>query len=670
MADRKRRGGQDQPSDENSQSIFDLFEPAPEKDTDSFGKIPVIRAEEEIDLSDGASQAEVKAAADAEAAGLQHWTAPPTGQIPAVLGSDEKAGLWGNVEGPSWQGDDTSWSGPDLSDVFAETDSIDNSSGSINEPEEDGAYRTAKDSPRVAAPRNNPTPRVAPSRPGSQDPTLAQDQPLDQFRDQLRDQQGNPGRPTQPQATRPQPIQAPPGSHQVRTGNTPTPGRPDAGNPKERTSPGRTGPVPRSRVTQRPGSDNSTNELWSRNSQKVQPQPRQATPPPPRQQTPNPVNRTERPADSRSSSGLHEGGPGRTDGRQPTSRPGALEGGRPSEARRAEPRDQVRREPRTDQLRPGPGDRQPVGDQDFDQGDYESDRTEQQNVDRRPVANSERHDSGLDSAQSGRDLPKAIAVGVGLAVLVIGAIILGPQAMLALASVVALLAVLELFNAMRLAGLRPATLLGAVGTVAVPAAAFYRGDAAFPLITGLAVVFSALWYLVGADFERPVLNMSLTLKGILWIGGLAGFAGLMLRETGGMELLAATVLITVASDTIAYIGGKSFGSKPLHQVSPNKTWEGTLSGFFAAVFVGLALGLTEVGTIWDESILAAVSLGVVVGVLAPIGDLAESLVKRDLGVKDMGTLLPGHGGVLDRIDGLLFALPGAYYLALVYSLFA
>jgi len=78
--------------------------------------------------------------------------------------------------------------------------------------------------------------------------------------------------------------------------------------------------------------------------------------------------------------------------------------------------------------------------------------------------------------------------------------------------------------------------------------------------------------------------------------------------------------------------------------------------------------VTNLIDVFDGQFVSVMVLAAVVGVLAPIGDLAESLVKRDLGVKDMGTLLPGHGGILDRVDGLLFALPGAYYVAVVYSL--
>lgn len=279
------------------------------------------------------------------------------------------------------------------------------------------------------------------------------------------------------------------------------------------------------------------------------------------------------------------------------------------------------------------------------------------------------YEDGLDyGPEGGRNIPQAIGVGLALASLVLAAMWFGAETTLALIVVLALLAVLELYNAMRMAGLRPATLLGIVGTVAAPAAAFYRGDAAFPLIVGLTVVFGTLWYLVGADTERPVLNLSLTMMGIFWVGGLAAFGALMIRQDGGIELLLATIIITVASDTMAYIGGRAYGSKPFHHASPNKTWEGTITGFAGAMFAGFAIGVTEMGTIWDTNLVPAIVLGAVVGCLAPMGDLAESVVKRDLGVKDMGTLLPGHGGVLDRVDGLLFALPGAYYLALVYGL--
>ncbi|MGI9616551.1 MAG: phosphatidate cytidylyltransferase, partial [Acidimicrobiales bacterium] len=244
----------------------------------------------------------------------------------------------------------------------------------------------------------------------------------------------------------------------------------------------------------------------------------------------------------------------------------------------------------------------------------------------------------------------------------------GPIPTMVLIGVLTFVAVMELFNAMRLAGLRPATLLGLVGATALPAASYVRGDAGFPLVIGLAVVFGMLWYLTGADTERPVLNLGLTFLGILWIGALASFGALMVRAEDGVGLLLAAIIVTAASDTFAYLGGRAYGTKPFHSASPNKTWEGTITGFVGALLAGTAIGVTNLIGVFDGQFVSVVVLAAVVGLLAPIGDLAESLVKRDLGVKDMGTLLPGHGGILDRVDGLLFALPGAYYVAVVYSL--
>ena len=110
--------------------------------------------------------------------------------------------------------------------------------------------------------------------------------------------------------------------------------------------------------------------------------------------------------------------------------------------------------------------------------------------------------------------------------------------------------------------------------------------------------------------------------------------------------------------------GRAVGSTPLMpQVSPGKTMEGLIGGAIAAVVLGGVVGVMLHP--WaDKGVLAGIGLGIVVAITAPLGDLVESLVKRDLGVKDLGTFLPGHGGFIDRFDAILFALPAAYYLAL------
>jgi phosphatidate cytidylyltransferase len=138
----------------------------------------------------------------------------------------------------------------------------------------------------------------------------------------------------------------------------------------------------------------------------------------------------------------------------------------------------------------------------------------------------------------------------------------------------------------------------------------------------------------------------------------------MLATRDGVGYVAGVAMCAVAYDVIGWFVGSQIGHTPLSpHVSPNKTLEGLVAGMIAAVIVGGFVG--AVLHPWaDHGVSGGLLLGLVVALLAPIGDLCESMFKRDLGLKDLGTILPGHGGVLDRFDALLFALPGAYYLAL------
>jgi phosphatidate cytidylyltransferase len=182
------------------------------------------------------------------------------------------------------------------------------------------------------------------------------------------------------------------------------------------------------------------------------------------------------------------------------------------------------------------------------------------------------------------------------------------------------------------------------------------------LVLALTIVFSMIWYLAGAGGDAPVLEgIGITSLGVLWIGLLGSFATLMLRADDGRGILLAVILVTVAYDVGAFFLGRSFGQRPLSAASPNKTVEGVAGGIFVSVLMGLLLGGLSLGHPfhgWGHGFL----LGLVAGVAATLGDLCESLLKRDMGVKDMGTLIPGHGGVLDRVDGLIFVLPAVYYL--------
>lgn len=264
-------------------------------------------------------------------------------------------------------------------------------------------------------------------------------------------------------------------------------------------------------------------------------------------------------------------------------------------------------------------------------------------------------------------LTTRVITGVTAAVVAVVAFSAGPGATLALATVIVLAAAIELFDGLRRVGYRPATLLGLVGVVGVVLGAYARGIEALPLVTALMVVFTLAWFLIGVSKAKPTVNVAVTVLAFVWVGLLGSYSALLLRlpDGNGMAFLVAAVIVTIAYDTGAYLGGSLFGRRPMAPlISPNKTWEGLIAGTAAAFLVGALL----VQAIGPWTFLTGAALGLVVAVVAPLGDLAESMVKRDLNIKDMGRLLPGHGGVLDRMDALLFVLPATYYLVLLLNI--
>jgi len=284
-----------------------------------------------------------------------------------------------------------------------------------------------------------------------------------------------------------------------------------------------------------------------------------------------------------------------------------------------------------------------------------------------PIRTRGRPEDGppVDPASPPRNLSMATIVGGGLALFagfffLVGKNI-GPWM---LATGVVMVCAYELFDAFQQSGLRPATLLGLTSCFALMWGAYARGLPAVTLVLVLAFAGSMLWYLLKVIQARALLGVATTMLGIIWVGVLGSFAALMLvGGPNGRMLLLGAILCAVASD----IGGLAVGTvagrtQIAPDVSPNKTVEGTLGGFVLCVMVGLIVG--RASGVWGSSLANGFLLGLSVGVVAPIGDLSQSLIKRDLGVKDMGTWLPGHGGFLDRFDSLLFALPATYFLAL------
>jgi CDP-diglyceride synthetase len=269
-----------------------------------------------------------------------------------------------------------------------------------------------------------------------------------------------------------------------------------------------------------------------------------------------------------------------------------------------------------------------------------------------------------------RDMRSAVLVGVvflGAALALFK--VLGPLGGLVVAVPVLAYAAYEFFVAVNTAGFEAPMPVGVAAAIGLPIAAYNYGEAAIPLVLVLAVAVSFLWYLVGAGNDRPVANIGVTLLGVGWIGLFGAFAGLLLGGPNGVALLLAAIIPTVAYDVGALFVGRSAGSRPLSEASPNKTIEGLAGGMILAVVAAVVFSVAGGGVTPFDEMQEGLKLGILVALVAPLGDLAESLVKRDLGIKDMGSILPGHGGLLDRFDALLFVLPAVWYLARVSDFF-
>jgi phosphatidate cytidylyltransferase len=281
-----------------------------------------------------------------------------------------------------------------------------------------------------------------------------------------------------------------------------------------------------------------------------------------------------------------------------------------------------------------------------------------------PAPRRLRSPSGGPHQAGGSSVGVRVGTGIAVAVVALLAFKLGTVPSLVLSAIVVTFAAGECFGVLRRAGYHPASLLGLVGTISLMVGAYAKGVAALPLVLVLITVFTLIWYLFGIERGSPVAGTAATLLTVGWVSLLGAYAGLLLSPSAfpdrhGIAFLLGAIIATVANDVGALAIGGWLGSRPLApNISPNKTWEGLFGG---AVF-SILFSTVVVGAIHPWSPSNAALLGVVVAVVAPHGDLCESLLKRDLGLKDMGRLLPGHGGVLDRVDALLFVLPATYYL--------
>jgi phosphatidate cytidylyltransferase len=240
------------------------------------------------------------------------------------------------------------------------------------------------------------------------------------------------------------------------------------------------------------------------------------------------------------------------------------------------------------------------------------------------------------------------------------AIILGGYFFLGLGLLLAIIGLHEYYTLLR--PYRPNLLVGFVAGIATLLGAYYWGSQG--LLVGLVVlmILTFFWSLGGELGAHLVGRMALTGFGVVWVA--MGFAYvLLIRELNhGMELTILLFACTMVNDTFAYFVGRAFGRhKMAPRISPKKSVEGAVGGIIGSVVAAVVVKIYSPWLGWQEALL----LGLAIGFVGQWGDLFESAVKRDFRVKDSGKILPGHGGILDRFDAVLFASFVTYWLAIV-----
>jgi phosphatidate cytidylyltransferase len=258
--------------------------------------------------------------------------------------------------------------------------------------------------------------------------------------------------------------------------------------------------------------------------------------------------------------------------------------------------------------------------------------------------------------------PRSLAAAVATAVFLLGLIalayVLGDVAFFFLALTVVLIALFELYDALVQSGRRPNIPFGIACGAALMAVSFLDRPALIPVVIATTSFGALLLALRPSRGQTPASDAAWTVLGVTWLAGGGAAAVAMLKlPANGLKLLIGFVLIAAVDDIAAYFAGTAFGShKMAPTISPAKSWEGFAGGLAGALAGGALFGLW----LTELTPLEGLAIGGICGLLAPAGDLVESLVKRELGIKDSGRLLPGHGGFLDRLDAILFCAPAVY----------
>ncbi|WP_104179975.1 phosphatidate cytidylyltransferase [Arthrobacter sp. B0490] len=263
------------------------------------------------------------------------------------------------------------------------------------------------------------------------------------------------------------------------------------------------------------------------------------------------------------------------------------------------------------------------------------------------------------ASRAGRNLPAAIGVGAALLIPTLVGLLFFPIVFVVIVTLFAVVGVWETCRALEIRRIHAPLAPTLAGTLVLPAAAYFGGGEGLALATVLSVLALFIWRSVDPAPEAGKGLMAGTFT-LLWVPFMLSFAMILMRVEGGFLVIATLLLLVVANDTFGYLIGAFFGKHAMApKISPKKSWEGFGGSIGGAIVVG---GLCSVFLL-GQPLWVGLVLAVAIVASATAGDLAESMIKRELGVKDMGTLLPGHGGVMDRLDSIVFASPVAYLLS-------
>jgi len=280
--------------------------------------------------------------------------------------------------------------------------------------------------------------------------------------------------------------------------------------------------------------------------------------------------------------------------------------------------------------------------------------------DRLSAAGAPRTRAGRPS-RAGRNVPIAIGVGVSLAAVILASLLFRKEGFLPVVIVASCFAVWELRDGLARGRINVPLVPSMVGAVAMIAAAFVGGGQVLAVCFGLTCISVLLWC-VSDGPQGTIRDISGGIFVAAYVPLLASFSTLLLAAPDGAERVIVFIGVTVCSDIGGFAVGVIAGRHPMApSVSPKKSWEGAAGSVGACVIAGVGTVMLLLGGSW----WAGAILGLAVAVAATVGDLTESTIKRDLGIKDMGSILPGHGGFMDRMDSLLLSAPVAWALLTV-----